>query len=90
MTKNKGPKLVIAISSTALFDMRESHKVYEEQGVAAYAEYQRQHEDVILEPGEAFPLASKLLRINEKLGGRATGRDNPAIAKFCGHRLARL
>ena len=69
MTKNKGPKLVIAISSTALFDMRESHKVYEEQGVAAYAEYQRQHEDVILEPGEAFPLASKLLRINEKLGG---------------------
>lgn len=63
------PKLVIAISSTALFDMRESHKVYEEQGVKAYAEYQRQHEDDVLEPGEAFPLASKLLRINEKLGG---------------------
>jgi len=69
MTQTKGPKLVIAISSTALFDMRESHKVYEEQGVAAYADYQRQHEDVVLEPGEAFPLASKLLRINEKLGG---------------------
>jgi len=63
------PKLVIAISSTALFDMRDSHRVYEEQGVAAYAQYQRQHEDDILEPGEAFPLASKLLRINEKLGG---------------------
>jgi len=43
--------------------------VYEEEGVAAYADYQRQHEDVILEPGEAFPLASKLLHINEKLGG---------------------
>ena len=69
MTQTKGPKLVIAISSTALFDMSESHKVYEEQGVAAYADYQRQHEDVVLEPGEAFPLASKLLRINEKLGG---------------------
>ena len=50
MTQTKGPKLVIAISSTALFDMRESHKVYEEQGVAAYADYQRQHEDVVLEP----------------------------------------
>ena len=69
MTDNTDSKLVIAISSTALFDMSESHRVYEEQGVAAYAEYQRQHEDVILEPGEAFPLASKLLRINEKLGG---------------------
>jgi len=63
------PKLVIAISSTALFDMRESHDIYEKQGIEAYAEYQRQHEDDILEPGEAFPLASKLLRINEKLGG---------------------
>ena len=63
------PKLVIAISSTALFDMRDSHDIYEKQGIEAYAEYQRQHEDDILEPGEAFPLASKLLRINEKLGG---------------------
>jgi 5'-nucleotidase len=63
------PKLVIAISSTALFDMRESHDIFEKQGIEAYAEYQRQHEDDILEPGEAFPLASKLLRINEKLGG---------------------
>ena len=64
-----GPKLVIAISSTALFDMRESHEIYETQGVAAYANYQREHEEDILAPGEAFPLVTKLLRINEKLGG---------------------
>ncbi|MGB1333377.1 MAG: 5'-nucleotidase [Porticoccaceae bacterium] len=69
MSNSSPPKLVIAISSTALFDMRDSHEIYQQQGVAAYAEYQRQHEDDILEPGEAFPLASKLLRINEKLGG---------------------
>ena len=68
MSKSSTPKLVIAISSTALFDMRDSHEIYEKQGVDAYADYQRQHEDDILEPGEAFPLASKLLRINEKLG----------------------
>lgn len=67
-TKTK-PKLVIAISSTALFDMAESHNVYVQKGVAAYAEYQRQHEDDILSPGEAFPLARKLLRINDKLEG---------------------
>jgi len=66
--KSAGPKLVIAISSTALFDMRESHSIFENEGVAAYAQYQREHEDDILEPGEAFPLATKLLRINEKLG----------------------
>lgn len=69
MADKSEPTLVIAISSTALFDMRESHSIYENQGVAAYAEYQRQHEDDILQPGEAFPLATKLLRINEKLGG---------------------
>ena len=49
--------------------MRESHEIYETQGVAAYSKYQREHEDDILEPGEAFPLVTKLLRINEKLGG---------------------
>ena len=64
MCQSAGPKLVIAISSTALFDMRESHSIYENQGVAAYSVYQREHEDDILEPGEAFPLAAKLLRIN--------------------------
>lgn len=69
MSELNGPKLVIAISSTALFDMRESHEIYENQGVAAYSKYQREHEDDILEPGEAFPLVTKLLRINEKLGG---------------------
>jgi 5'-nucleotidase len=69
MSELNGPKLVIAISSTALFDMGESHEIYESQGVAAYSAYQREHEDDILEPGEAFPLVTKLLRINEKLGG---------------------
>jgi len=37
MSELNGPKLVIAISSTALFDMRESHEIYETQGVAAYS-----------------------------------------------------
>ena len=63
------PKLVIAISSTALFDMTESHSIYEQQGLAAYAQYQREHEDDVLAPGEAFPLTKKLLRINDKLEG---------------------
>jgi 5'-nucleotidase len=57
-------KLVVAISSRALFDLDESHKVYEEQGVRAYADYQVAHENEILGPGVAFNLVQKLLNIN--------------------------
>ena len=63
------PKLVVAISSAALFDMRISHNVFETKGVEAYASYQRDHEDEALDPGEAFPLVNKLLSINDKLDG---------------------
>ncbi|MGH1486151.1 MAG: 5'-nucleotidase [Cellvibrionaceae bacterium] len=61
-------KLVISISSRALFDLSESHKVFEEQGLAAYSEYQIEHESEPLAPGDAFPLVEKLLHLNELLG----------------------
>jgi 5'-nucleotidase len=64
-------KLVIAISSRALFDLDDSHRVFEEDGLAAYSDYQVAHEDEPLAPGEAFPLVEKLLRINERLEGDA-------------------
>lgn len=57
-------KLVIAISSSALFDLTESAQVFDEQGVDAYSRYQVEHENSILEPGEAFPLVKKLLAVN--------------------------
>ncbi|MGK2924858.1 MAG: 5'-nucleotidase [Lysobacterales bacterium] len=64
--KRAGPEaLVIGISSRALFDLRESHDVFEAQGLAAYADYQVRHEDAFLEPGVAFPLVRKLLALNE-------------------------
>ena len=63
-------RLVVAISSRALFDLAESHQVFENEGVAAYYEYQAAHEEDILEPGVAFPLARKLLALNEWLGER--------------------
>jgi len=64
-----GDKLVIAISSRALFDLSESDRVYSEQGLKAYSQHQIDHENEILSPGEAFPLVKKLLRINETLAG---------------------
>ncbi len=60
-------KLVIAISSRALFNLDDSHQVYESDGLQAYSEYQVAREEQPLEPGEAFPLVHKLLRLNDRL-----------------------
>jgi 5'-nucleotidase len=57
-------KLVVAISSRALFDLSESHRLFTEQGVEAYEKYQIDHEDQVLEPGPGFSLVKKLLRLN--------------------------
>ena len=57
-------KMVVAISSRALFDLHESHRVFEEQGVDAYCDYQIEHENEPLQPGTAFPLVEKLLKLN--------------------------
>src|SRR6266481_6419590 len=57
-------KLVVAISSRALFDLEESNRVFEEQGVTAYHRYQLEHENEILAPGIAFALVRKLLHLN--------------------------
>ena len=56
MPAQLGDKLVIAISSRALFDLDDSHAVFEREGLEAYRLYQIAHEDEPLEPGEAFPL----------------------------------
>ncbi|EEB79816.1 5'-nucleotidase superfamily protein [marine gamma proteobacterium HTCC2148] len=69
MPEKLDDKLVIAISSRALFNLDESHQVYQSDGLNAYSEYQVAREDEPLEPGEAFPLVHKLLRLNELLGG---------------------
>ena len=59
-------KLVVAISSRALFDLEESHCIFIERGLEAYCEYQRQRENEILDPGVAFSLVRKLLALNKR------------------------
>jgi 5'-nucleotidase len=71
MPEVPGNKLVIAISSRALFNLDESHSVFESEGLEAYHRYQIEHEDQVLQPGDAFPLVHKLLRLNELLPGDA-------------------
>ena len=63
-------KLVIGISSRALFDLETENTIYDEQGVDAYSQYQRQHETDALQPGTAFPLVKALLRLNELIPER--------------------
>jgi 5'-nucleotidase len=64
MTTKLNQKLVIAISSRALFDLEESHRIFEQQGVKAYANYQIAHETDPLPPGLAYPLVQKLLSLH--------------------------
>jgi len=65
MLTNLTDKLVVAISSTALFDLEESHRIYQQEGVEAYSRYQIEKEDEPLQPGAAFNLVKKLLALNE-------------------------
>ena len=46
--------LVIGISSRALFDLSQSHAVFESMGLQAYSEYQMAREDRFLKPGFEF------------------------------------
>ena len=55
---------MVAITARALFHLEDGHHVFEQQGIAAYAEYQRLHENDILPQGIAFPLVRKLLALN--------------------------
>ena len=63
----EAPKLIVAISSRALFDLDDSHKIFTEQGIEAYCQFQIENENVPLEPGVAFPLVKKLLTLNNAL-----------------------
>ena len=64
--KEENHKLVIAISSRALFNLDHSHKIFKEEGIEAYAKHQQENESAILEPGVGFTLVRKLLKLNSK------------------------
>ena len=57
-------RLVIGVSSRALFDMTVENGIFEKDGVTAYCEYQKEHENECLKPGSGFPLIKALLNLN--------------------------
>ena len=58
-------KLVITVTSSALFDMTESNEVFEKRGVDAYRKYQKDNLDNTLKKGVAFPFISRFLSLNK-------------------------
>jgi 5'-nucleotidase len=58
-------KLVVAISSRALFDFEEENQVFEQADDHAYMQLQRQRLEVPAKPGVAFSLVKKLLAFND-------------------------
>ena len=65
MPKNKSKKLVVAISSSALFNLDQCHQIYKKEGIESYKKYQLSTEHEILEPGPAFHLVEKFLKLNQ-------------------------
>ncbi len=57
-------KLVVAISSRALFDFEEENRLFERSDAATYLELQRQRLEIPAQRGIAFSLVQKLLAFN--------------------------
>lgn len=59
-------KLVVAVSSSALFDLSESHAVFVEKGPKAYKDFQEANLNKVLGKGVAFPFVRRFLNINKR------------------------
>lgn len=57
-------KLVIAISSSAVFDMHDADTIFREEGEEAYRIHQKENLYRPFEPGPAFPFIRRLLHLN--------------------------
>lgn len=59
-------KLVIAVSSSALFDLSESDAIFRSEGAKAYKEFQEKNLTNILSKGVAFPFIRRFLNVNKR------------------------
>ena len=64
MSLKPDDKLVIGVSSRALFDLEAENKIFEEEISDKYCAYRIEHEKDILKPCTAFPLAKTLQKLN--------------------------
>jgi len=64
MTTSEAGKLVVAISSRALFDFEEENEVFDPRDDRAYMQMQLARVETPAKPGVAYPLVRKLLAFN--------------------------
>ena len=79
MSTSLDGKLVVAISSRALFDFEEENLVFEQSDDRAYMALQLQRLDTPAKPGVAFSLVKKLLAFNQTPPDAATRRVEVVI-----------
>jgi len=63
-------KVVIAISSRALFNLEEENSIFDKEGLEAYYTHQLEHLDDPLSKGSAFRFVQNLLAINKKFDNK--------------------
>lgn len=58
-------KLVVGVSTNALFDLRIEDEIFNSEGIEKYKAYQKENRDIILEKGLAYPFVRRFLNINK-------------------------
>ncbi|WP_420564331.1 5'-nucleotidase [Thalassobaculum sp.] len=58
-------KLVVAVSSTALFDLTKEHELFLSKGLEAFRVHQRENKNNPCSPGVAFPFVERILHLNK-------------------------
>ena len=76
-------KLVVAISSRALFDFEEENRVFDARGEQAYIDLQYSRMDVPAKEGVAFPLVKKLLAFNSPESQRVEVVMQEVVPNLC-------
>lgn len=66
-------RLVVGISTSALFDLKTEDRIFKEQGLEAFRRFQDDHEEEVLNPGTGFALIRALLSFNQ------TGHDRDEV-----------
>ena len=74
-TALKAHPLRIGVSTRSLFELDEEDRIFREEGVNVYVEYQRKHEEEVLREGAAFPIIKRILALNEDF-------ENPYVEVF--------
>lgn len=78
MARSAPGRLVVAVSSGALFDLTEAETVYQRDGLEAYRAYQREREGEPLPPGRAYSFVRRFLGLN----AAAPGSDVVEVVLF--------